>query len=405
MNETANMPETPGQPISASRKVVAWAVLLVLLTLIIYLLLKLGAMDLVLPNDFVQYWAAGRLNLSGGNPYDGEELLVLEKLAGRQETTPISFYNPPGTLALVMTIAWLPYAASRLVCIFLQLLILWACSFWIWRQLEGPRSYNWLALMVSFTFFPNLMAVIIGQITPLLLVAVLGFLQLQRLGKEFWAGLAASLLTIKPHLLYLFWIALLLWSCHGRHWKTLAGVAVGTLLMVGIALIPNPRLLEQYFTLMGNFWPQDYYLVPTLGSWLRLALGWEHRWIQNAPALLGSLWLVGYFYWRQPAGWNWDREMPLLILVSCVTTIYGGWIFDLVVMILPVLQLFAWTIRENKPYRLGWLIVGHLLFNLAWLKLRVSMGDPCIGWLTPFLLIVYVWLGLRYRRWQQRELA
>ena len=35
------------------------------------------------PDDFVEYWAAGRLNVRGENPYDGALLLPLEREAGR----------------------------------------------------------------------------------------------------------------------------------------------------------------------------------------------------------------------------------------------------------------------------------------------------------------------------------
>ena len=35
------------------------------------------------PDDFVEYWAAAKITLAGGNPYDPDLLLPLERFAGR----------------------------------------------------------------------------------------------------------------------------------------------------------------------------------------------------------------------------------------------------------------------------------------------------------------------------------
>jgi len=33
-------------------------------------------------NDFIEYWAAAKLLLSGGNPYSAEQLLQLQRTVG-----------------------------------------------------------------------------------------------------------------------------------------------------------------------------------------------------------------------------------------------------------------------------------------------------------------------------------
>src|ERR1700758_2168136 len=57
------------------------------------------------PDDFVEYWAAGRLNAHGENPYDPAKLFPLEKGAGRTtlpldsagNETAVMMWNPPWT--------------------------------------------------------------------------------------------------------------------------------------------------------------------------------------------------------------------------------------------------------------------------------------------------------------------
>ena len=69
------------------------------------------------------------------------------------------------------------------------------------------------------------------QVGSALGIAVLGtvlFLQCERRGYYVLAGAAAVLLAIKPHIVYLFWFALLLWAIQRRRWALLAGgIATG----------------------------------------------------------------------------------------------------------------------------------------------------------------------------------
>src|SRR5260370_357358 len=61
------------------------------------------------------------------------------------------------------------------------------------------------------------------------------------------AGPAPTLLAVKPHLAYLFWLALLLWAVQHRRWRVLAGGAGAGLALVGIALVFDPLVLGHYW--------------------------------------------------------------------------------------------------------------------------------------------------------------
>jgi hypothetical protein len=47
------------------------------------------------PDDFVIFWAAGRLIGTGGDPYDGAALLALERTANWTQPHAYSMRNPP----------------------------------------------------------------------------------------------------------------------------------------------------------------------------------------------------------------------------------------------------------------------------------------------------------------------
>jgi hypothetical protein len=55
--------------------------------------------------DFVEYWSAARVHAAGGNPYDGAQLLPLQRDAlgepGRTEA--VMLWTPPWTLSVSST--------------------------------------------------------------------------------------------------------------------------------------------------------------------------------------------------------------------------------------------------------------------------------------------------------------
>src|SRR5437660_10371433 len=68
------------------------------------------------PDDFLQYWAAGRLNATGGNPYDADQLLPLQRSAHRPDDKPaVVMWNPPWALTLAMPFGLLPPRTAQLL--------------------------------------------------------------------------------------------------------------------------------------------------------------------------------------------------------------------------------------------------------------------------------------------------
>ena len=60
------------------------------------------------PDDFVEYWAAGRLNAVGENPYDPSILHQCERLVSPHLTEAIMMWNPPWSLSIAMPFGFLP---------------------------------------------------------------------------------------------------------------------------------------------------------------------------------------------------------------------------------------------------------------------------------------------------------
>src|SRR6266481_2047719 len=285
------------------------------------------------PDDFVEYWAAGRLNLHGQNPYKAENLLPLERDAGRESfpldpsghESAIMMWNPPWTLSFVMPLGLLDARIGQLLWLLGNLAIILFCADWVWRYYQGPSAYRWVAWAVALTFIPTMMVLRAGQIGPLILLGIVGFLHFEKQGRLFLAGAACVLIAIKPHLLFLFWIALALWALKGRRWRVLIGGIVTGVVATAIPIFFNPEICQQYWFALTHHPPEEWVSL-TIGSILRLLFGAELVWLQLIPAIPALIWLG--FHWRKHhAGWTWGEQMPLLTLVSFLTTFYGAWPF------------------------------------------------------------------------------
>jgi hypothetical protein len=346
-------------------------------------------------DDFVEYWAAGRLNLTGGDPYSLEELAPLQRTVGLGDEATIRMWNPPWTFALVMPFALFSYPVGRLLWLLLNLSLLVAAVTYIWWYYDGPPKRRWVALLVLVTYMPALFVLRMGQIAPLMLAGLLGFLHFEERRRWFLAGAFAALVAIKPHLIYLFWIALLLWIIDRRVWK----VPLGTLAALGsgivVAWLANHEAVNQYLAAAAEYLPWDW-ATPTIGGGLRYAFGYQHVWLLWLAPLAGGLWFL--WYWRrQRLAWTWGQQLPLLLVVSLATTPYG-WEYDQVVALVPILQAAIWIVTVPWSRASTLLVIGYLALNGLALTINVARINAFwYLWLAPAFLLWYLlarrWLG------------
>src|SRR5262249_44378084 len=139
---------------------------------------------------------------------------------------------------------------------------------WLWRYYGGAAKHRGLAWIIAGTFAPATICWRTGQIGPLMLLGVVGFLRFQTLQRWAPAGAALALVAIKPQLLYLFWIALLLWVIRERRWTILVAAGLTGLLLLAVALVPNPAVMREF--LQTTVADQPYQAVSTLGTVFRM---------------------------------------------------------------------------------------------------------------------------------------
>jgi hypothetical protein len=343
--------------------------------------------------DFVEYWSAGHLNANGQNPYDPELMFALETKLRPDLGEPVMMWNPPWTLALVMPVSFLQCDAAHLVWLILSLSILLVGSDFLWRFYGGILRYRGISWFIALSFTPTMLVLEMGQITPLILLGLIGFLFFERNNRDLLAGVCLALTAIKPHLIYLVGLAILLWSVERRRWLILLGTGVTLLLAMALALIFNPSVLNQYWYSLSHRPPERFY-SPTIGTYLRLLFGPEKFRLQFVPVIFGLGWFAWYWL-RWQRNWKWSEQLPVLLLASYLTATYGTWPFDYVVMLIPVIIMAVRVVENPRPGIVIYAAVSYLCFNLlaSWLRTFSYEYHHWSIWMTPMLILMYMTLA------------
>jgi hypothetical protein len=322
-------------------------------------------------DDFIGYWAAGRLTINGVNPYDPPQVMATELLVNPSMPVTMMMWNPPWTISLVMPLSFLDYRTARTLWALIQMALVMVTAGWLWQFYGGRTSTAYLIALAALLFPASLIALGNGQISPVLLLGLCAFLYLEERGRDMLAGLVVSITLVKPHLVYLIWAAIVLWSFHRKRLGVLAGALAGTAVLMIVPVLLDPSIIRQYLTAIRDFPPKDCF-SPTAGTLARLMLGWEKWWPQLLPNLVGAAWLVWYWLHRRQ-DWRWKNQLPVILVASVLTSMYG-WLFDQVLFLLPVIQL---TTQLRQHWRSWHAKAAGMMLVLACM-LSIVLWPLCI---------------------------
>jgi hypothetical protein len=181
-------------------------------------------------SDFSVFYTSGKLVASGdiGALYDVDRFQAAFLEHGLGERSDNSALGNPPVLALavapltVLSVerAWYVWTALGLVLMAASLRVFGA---------PRPIALSLLALLTLPVYF----AITFGQMSLFVLAAFALVYKELRSGRVFGAGLAASLLILKPTMLVGF---LLWWAIDARHRRALAGLALGSAAIVAASL-------------------------------------------------------------------------------------------------------------------------------------------------------------------------
>jgi hypothetical protein len=364
------------------RRIPVYILLLVLIGLAIYFTYQANLFGLM---DYVAYWSGGRLLIHGENPYDLERLLALQQSVGWYHPIPMWVNYPPWSLVWLLLAGSVSFQLGRAVWFFASIFLFVTCTGWLWTYLGGRQNKKWLVWLITFLWIPVILILQYGQIDPLMLLGVTGFLYFLERRKDFLAGTMLPLIAIKPHLFYLIVFAILVWMVAEKRWRVGLGAVAGTVLATLPVLWFRPGIFADFL----GYFTRDYpdMITSSLGHFLRNQLDSGAVWLQYALIPLGLAWFL--LYWsRQRKDWQWGRAMPWIVLVSLVTSPFL-WVCDLSLGLVSILPLAIWEVGGALGWVKGALIGAVLAVPLVPLFLPLGVDDY---WFIGLFLLVCVLL-------------
>jgi hypothetical protein len=364
--------QQPGAPRSGA---VPWLALAIFcLPLLIF---RVFMSTLWLPQgDFITYWAAGHLFLTHADPFSPAATFLIEKSYGWTLPRTYVTFCPPWALPIMSAMALLPFQAAHALWLATSLVLNALSAIGLWIYFGGARHKAWIAILLCLTFLPMGGAEINGQITPLILFTLTGFLWLLRREQYFAAGFILIGVGPKPHLLFLVALAILFWTIQKRTWALLLGSLLSYSAATAFAVLYNPASLGYLHKTYGA--AMD--ISCGIGGALRSVFGLQHLWLQFLPSAVGALWFL--FYWaKHRHHWDWQEHLPLLLIVSVCTSPYC-WYHDFI-LILPA--LVAVTVRG--AYRSSPILAGYLILQ----AIIIVTVQWSVAWMCVFSLL---WIAL-----------
>lgn len=320
--------------------------------------------------DFGVYYAAGRVFLQGGNPYDYSQL-VAEIVSSTGATNNPYYYAPWFTWALT-PLALLPFETAR---------ILWAVlnfGFWFWGLFNLSKLIAWpligwrrwgMYLLVTFVFAWGTWG---SEQVGVLIFLILTFVILSLEREKWWSGgIWMALLLFKPNITTFPVLALALWLILRGKWKPMIGMAGSLILMVVLSLLISPdwylELLQPdkvtglSYTLSESGAVQILRYTTTLLDWLSAygVVGNTAYAIYAIAALAGVLITVQAIYKAQSI----TQLMAVVILVNFALVPYTLF-YDYPALVLTLFLVNAELSESPKMVWIQGLMNGLVLFSL-----------------------------------------
>ena len=366
--------------------------LILLLIILVYLGSKFFPFRMV---DFTVYWSAGAVYLEGGNPYLPEQLISKQMETGwsREETDLMFYFYPPWTLLIFIPFGILAFQTAQTLWYLGSVSIVLLCARALWLFYKGSPGSILLGGAASLLFAPSIFALTFGQVSPLILLGLTGFLLFAAKNdrrSDLIAGISTGLISLKPTMLFLFWPALLLWCLSRRRGYILLGLASALTVSQLLVTAFRPNILQDFLTFMASA-EMTNWGVPTIGSWLRRIFGPNKIWLQFIPPVGGILWFL-FFWLKEKDNWDWKEHLAYVCFGSIITTVYT-WSHDQVVLIPSILSVtaaFTTLPNSTKGISVKILGIGWGVFNITIFMMHLSRDDSFFIWQAPLILLFYL---------------
>lgn len=259
MSETTSSytrPLSPTRRVSTSQWVILASLLLLLIAAQSFALYHIFTSKFSGGNDFFVYWLGGReYLLHGTNPFDPAMAEKIQQAVFGRPVQPgdkdqAYFAYPFYSLYFSWPLSLLPYTWARAIWMTLLQFMLLAITFLSIRlaRWKPPLWLMGLTLMWSVLFYNGARAIILGQFSILVGLALLLALWAIERRQDKWAGALLAVTTIKPQMVILLLIFLLVWALFRRRWWLIGSFFASMFFLIATSVLLVPT------------WPLDFVL-------------------------------------------------------------------------------------------------------------------------------------------------
>lgn len=367
-----------------------WVLLLPLLAVFVLLAFQFTSGEPLF--DFTAFWIAGKLTVTGGDPYATSDWLPLYEpyhlgLADNQ-----TFLYPKPILPLFIPFGLLDLHTASVLWLVLTQIAVFGAVWLLTRRWQQPSTLPVLLFFLSIVVSRSyLVTLTLGQLSGIFLLLLAVALFLWRQEKWFWGGMLFSLLILKPQMGLPIVGLMSLWFLTRRQWIYFYGLAAGGALMLATGWLLDPTWIGKFLQIGTGKVATTFGFHPTLwglngylcGHAADCTLLWGGA---TSALLLGAfLWLI--FQRKLPM--RVGQAFSLAILSGLLLTPYL-WVYDQLLLLIP-LAITVETMLENSPLftppALVPLVVS--LVSLAMLRVAENMQNDVFSVLVPLVCLLF----------------
>lgn len=379
------------------------ALIPVLALLALLIAFRLVSPVLYTESDFFTFWLAGRLAITGGNPYSSQAWIAGHHLYGATWIANSSFLYPIPLSLVFAPLGLLPIYPAYVVWVTLSQLMIVASGALLLRPHPPSLVRYYLLPLAAGTaiFRPTILALLNGQVTALVLLVLAGVVYLWREGKWWQGSLLLSLLVLKPNLGVPLIAMLSLYLLIRRRFSALLWEGAGGLALLLVGILQNAHWIGEYVNVGSAKLETTFGASPTVWGVSGTICHYNLNCTVPPAALAALLLLAGYVYLLvksrdslSPA-WAAGFAVTVVLLVTPYT-----WQYDQLLLLIPIISITMGLAASGVPFlpnALIFIALDILAFVLLWMSGNTGNGVWFV-FIPLCVLALAAWAFLREER-------
>ena len=344
--------------------------------------------------DLIEYWSSAKLLFSNGqSPYSVQALLEVQSQIYtikdyEQGVFPIIMWNPPFIFIFIFAFSLINFP-SLIYIWFLASILIFLIGITkiidlLSQYFEVKKITKYILYCSIIAFYPFSLGLFYGQITPILFISYIFFLfsyfNLEDINNKikndsYLGGILLSITLIKPHILYLNYLYILVYSFKSRNYKTIVAFFISASFLALFPMIFVKNIWESWYLFISKS-PPIYWKTPTIGSFLQEIviedkLNLNMHLIRVLPSLFCFPAVLFYLIFKKHDNYN-IKTFLLLTPLSLISSSYG-WVYDQILLLPTLIFLLIPLIKTNSLYKISNLqkLFGISLFFLAYFSYQI----------------------------------